>query len=211
MKQLRNNRKMLVVSLVILLAAVLAGPALAGGWAVITLDELPGEIHAGENVHLSFMVRQHGETPVHDLGSPSMPIEPRLTAHNSATGETFTITAVPEKEVGRFSLDVVFPSEGSWTWSISPDPLAGTTEFAPLMILPAVEVPVTNLETTTVSTAAESAALASAPAAAAAADAPDLAPILRGAAVLLLAAGALTAFLAVRRKEPRTAVVEAGD
>lgn len=202
---LQVRRKTLVVSLFVLLAVLAAGPVLAGGWAVITLDELPGEIHAGENVHLSFMVRQHGETPVHDLGSPSMPIEPRLQAHNSTTGETLTITAVPEKEVGRFSLDVVFPSEGSWTWSISPDPLAGTTEFAPLTILPAVEAPATNLQTTS-STAVEAAAPA-----ALATSASDLAPILRGAAVVLLAAGALTAFLAARRRRPQAAVVEAGD
>jgi hypothetical protein len=203
MNLLRMTRKSLMVLLFVVLALLVAGPVLAGGWAVVTLDNLPGEIHAGENVHLSFMVRQHGQTPVHDLGSPSMPIEPKLTAHNSETGETLTIAAVPEKEVGRFSLDVVFPSEGSWTWSIAPDPLAGTTEFAPLTILPALEVPATTLETTNVSTAVEAAAPAT--------NAVDLALILRGAAVLLLAGGALTAFLAGRGKGPKAAVVETGD
>jgi hypothetical protein len=203
---LRMTRKRLLVSMFVLLAVLAAGPVLAGGWAVITLDNLPGEIHAGESVHLSFMVRQHGQTPVHFLGGSDIPVEPVVSGTNVKTGETIEITAVADKsEVGRFYADIVFPSEGEWSWTIAPNPLAGTTEFAPLAILPAVKAPAANLQTTS-STAVEAAAPA-----APAASSPDLTPLLRGAAVLLLAAGALTAFLAARRKQPRTAVVEAGD
>lgn len=205
MKQLRSRRKMLVISLVVLLAALMAGPVLAGGWAVITLDSLPGEVHAGESVHLSFMVRQHGKTPVHNLGDPSMPIEPTLTARNLETGETFSVVAVPEKEVGRFSMEVVFPGEGNWDWSIVPNPLAGTTEFATLTVLPALATSATTAETSAETTAGFTAEAA--PSAAAI----NLTSLLRGAAVLLLAAGVLTVLLAGRRKQTQTAVVEVGD
>jgi hypothetical protein len=206
MKLFNVTRKMTFVAVLVVLLALSAGVVLAGGWAVITLDELPGQIYAGENVHLSFMVRQHGETPVHFLDNPNSPIEPLFTAHNPETGERLTMTAVRGKEVGRFTLDVVFPSEGNRTRSIVPNPLAGTTEFAPLTILPAVKVPAASLETTTTSTAVEAAALTTATA-----TATNTAGLLRGAAVLLLAAGAGVSFLAVRRRQPQPAVVDAGD
>jgi hypothetical protein len=207
MKQLLMRRKIVVVSLVVLLAALAVGPVLAGGWAVITLDELPGEIHAGENVHLSFMVRQHGKTPVHFFGGPESPLEPVISGTNVKTGETINITAVIDKsEVGRFYADVVFPSSGEWSWKITPNPLAGTTEFAPLVILPEVAVPATSLDTTASSTAVEAAAPA-----VQAANTFDVSLILRGAAVLLLVGGVVTAFLAGRRKQPQAAVVDVGD
>jgi hypothetical protein len=207
MKQLQMRRKIVVVSLVVLLAALAVGPVLAGGWAVITLDELPGEIHAGENVHLSFMVRQHGQTPVHFFGGPEFPLDPVISGTNVKTGETINITAVIDKsEVGRFYADVVFPSEGEWSWKITPNPLAGTTEFANLIVLSEVAVPATSLETTASSTAVEAAAPA-----VQAANTFDVSLILRGAAVLLLVGGVVMAFLSVRRKQPQAAVVDAGD
>ncbi|MBL8103614.1 MAG: hypothetical protein JNM02_13855, partial [Anaerolineales bacterium] len=43
-----------------LLALAFTIPAFAGGWAVITLDEFPSEVHASQPLEIGFMIRQHG-------------------------------------------------------------------------------------------------------------------------------------------------------
>ena len=44
------------IAIAVMLALVLAIPVLAGGWAVITLDELPTNVAAGEPVKIGFTV-----------------------------------------------------------------------------------------------------------------------------------------------------------
>lgn len=126
-----------VAFLVIVLLLALVPTVLAGGWAVVTLDEAPGEIHAGQPWTVSFMVMQHGKTPVHRLDANS-PVQPLLVAENPATGRRLEIEATPGEEVGHFVAEVTFPSEGAWTWTIFPNPLAGETLFEPLTVLPAL-------------------------------------------------------------------------
>ena len=125
----------LLIGVVLLLA--LASTALAGGWAVITLDDMPGEIHAGEPWNVGFRVLQHGVTPAHVVFD-GQPVEPMLIATNKATGEKIEVAAKPSKEAGHFTVEVTFPSDGTWEWTIDPAPLLGETVFEPLNILPAV-------------------------------------------------------------------------
>lgn len=124
-----------LMAAMLLLALIPA--VLAGGWAVISLDEPPGEIHAGEPWRVDFTVLQHGKTPVHDLDANSS-VEPLLIAENPATGQRLEIMAERMKEAGRFTVEVTFPSDGTWEWSILPNPLLGETVFEPLTILPAI-------------------------------------------------------------------------
>src|SRR5687768_17273007 len=112
----------LCAALIALLA--LATPALAGGWAVVTLDALPSEIQAGQAISLGFMVRQHGVTPV-DTGEWGGGL-PNLFARNSATGETLQVEARKDGAVGHYVLDVTFPASGSWDIEIIPPPFEGT-------------------------------------------------------------------------------------
>lgn len=128
------------VLLLIALLLVLVPAVLAGGWAVITLDDMPGEIRAGEPWTAGFTVLQHGQTPVHDLGADGGPIVPTLMATNPATGERVEAVATPTEEVGHFVVEVTFPSEGAWEWTIYPAPLMGETVFEPLNVLPAAAV-----------------------------------------------------------------------
>ena len=133
-------RKAGSLMLLLILLLVLAPAVLAGGWAVITLDGVPDEPRAGEPWSIGFTVLQHGQTPVHKLddGYNGVMVEPTFVATNPATGERVEFVAVPTKEVGHFSLEVTFPSEGEWQWTIFPAPLAGETQFEPLNVLPAV-------------------------------------------------------------------------
>lgn len=147
MKLFTQKRKMFLYVMVGLLMVLMARTVWAGGWAEIVMNKMPEEIHAGESVQLDFMVYRHGETPVHFLGDPGLPVVPLISGTNIETGETIEFTAVPvEGEVGRFLATVTFPTEGEWTWTISPDPLEGTTNFEPLTILPEMSAPVTEVK-----------------------------------------------------------------
>jgi hypothetical protein len=112
----------LCAALIALLALVT--PALAGGWAVVTLDALPAEIQAGQAISLGFMVRQHGVTPV-DTGEWGDGL-PNLFARNSATGATLQVEARKDGPVGHYVVDVTFPAAGSWDIEIIPPPFEGT-------------------------------------------------------------------------------------
>ena len=125
------NRKQMVIGITVLIALCLTFvSALAGGWAVITVENLPGEVRAGENMHLEFSVRQHGR----ELTSHVTPV---LRAHNPATGESLTVDAAALPQKGYFAVDVIFPSEGQWQVSLDPVVLAGQLDLLPLTVLPA--------------------------------------------------------------------------
>ena len=163
------SRRALSSLIALALAFVLVPAAAAGGWVISTLDQLPGEVRAGGTVSLGFMVRQHGVTPTND-------VDPYVQAYNPESGESVRAYAVQEGEVGHFVVEVVFPTAGTWEWSIVPVPFEGT-QLEPLNVLPAT---LTQLVASPEQTAAF--------------DAKDLRGWLRGSGIaLLLGAGALAA------------------
>src|SRR5215203_6832782 len=91
------------IVLVLVLALVLAIPAFAGGWAVITLDELPTGVVAGEPLTVGFMVLQHGKTPMDGL-------TPTITARLPKS-ESFMVHAEPDGELGHYVATLTFPTE----------------------------------------------------------------------------------------------------
>lgn len=122
------RRVILLIGLLVILLP--AAGVLAGGWVVITLESLPGQVQSGEPLELSFMVRQHGQTPIHN-------VSPVLTATNKDTGRQIRAEAQPASEVGRFTVEINFPEAGAWEWSISAEPFQQRTTFAPLTVLAA--------------------------------------------------------------------------
>ena len=58
-----------------------------GGWAVITVDDFPEVVTAAQPIRLSFMVRQHGITPLGNLS-------PRVTATDGKTEVDAPVRAV---------------------------------------------------------------------------------------------------------------------
>lgn len=101
-------RRSLTVAL--LLSLIFVVPAYAGGWAVITLDELPSNVVAGEPLKIGFTVLQHGKTPMSGL-------TPTITANLDKEAE-FVVSAEPEGESGHYTATLNFPTEGEWQWSI---------------------------------------------------------------------------------------------
>jgi len=98
------------ISLALLLSLIFTFPVFAGGWAVITLDELPTNIVAGEPLTIGFTVLQHGKTPMTDL-------EPTVTA-GSSLDEKLVVNAKPVGKPGHYVATLTFPKEGEWKWSI---------------------------------------------------------------------------------------------
>jgi hypothetical protein len=82
----------------------------AGGWAVITLDELPSDVVAGEPLTIGFTVLQHGITPMTD-------IDPTVTAELSGS-EKIVVRAEPQGDPGHYVAALTFPKEGNWDWSV---------------------------------------------------------------------------------------------
>jgi hypothetical protein len=130
------------IALLLALCAALflfVSPVLAGGWGVFTLDSLPPqEINTGESLRLGFMVRQHGETPVHKVNiAGDQPLTPLLTAINQSTGERLEFPATPDAPVGHFTVEFSLPSEGQWQLTLSMDLLEGRLELEPMNVRPA--------------------------------------------------------------------------
>ena len=105
----------------------LSAPALAGGYAVVRLDEPPGDVLVATPWRFGFMVLQHDVTPNSD-------VTPVVRALHKETGEEVTATGQQEGAVGHFVAEVTFPRAGEWKWSIEPLPYAETS-FETLTVL----------------------------------------------------------------------------
>ena len=105
------TRGFIPVLIALLATLFIVTPVLAGGWAVITLDSLPGGVTAGQPLTIGFTVRQHGITPLGGL-------DPEIRLTNSASGESFTVYAVEQGENGHYSATITLPDSGSWRWSV---------------------------------------------------------------------------------------------
>lgn len=109
----RKWMKSVLVLALLALAGVLArtGPAHAGGWVVITLDQLPEGVVAGEPISVGMMARQHGQTPW-QVGSL------QIQAEHVETGRQAAFTALPEGAPGHYVAELIFPAAGDWRWSV---------------------------------------------------------------------------------------------
>jgi hypothetical protein len=104
------SRFKIALGLSLLLALALSVPVLAGGWAVVTLDELPVNVAAGQPLTIGFTVLQHGRTPTPGL-------KPTVTAA-LLKDEQFTVKAQEEGKPGHYTATLTFPKGGEWNWSI---------------------------------------------------------------------------------------------
>ena len=82
-----------------------------GGWTTVTVDDLPDYVVAGQPIKLSFVVRQHGMTPLDGL-KPS--VEAKLGSE--------MVSLQPPKGVGgksgRYLATLNLPRGGDWTLTI---------------------------------------------------------------------------------------------
>jgi hypothetical protein len=109
--------------LLLLVAAstlVLAGTALAGGWATVKLSSTPKGLSAGEPWVVDITVLQHGQTPVDGL-KPTVTIRKvvaRGTSAVSKSGVPRTFVARQTNGAGVYRARVVFPTAGTWRYEV---------------------------------------------------------------------------------------------
>jgi hypothetical protein len=95
---------------------LLAAPAaLAGGWAVTTLDELPATLQAGQTHAVGYTIRQHGQTP---LVTSHSGIEIR----NAATGARERFAGTADGPQGHYVAQMRFPAAGEREWTADQSP-----------------------------------------------------------------------------------------
>jgi hypothetical protein len=92
-------------------------PAMAGGFAVTTFDQLPTTFRAGESYRLGYTVRQHGVTPLPGLTT-------RIVAQQAASGVTEIFIGTADGPAGHYAAIVRLPSEGAWLWQVEQGPFA---------------------------------------------------------------------------------------
>jgi Cytochrome c len=122
------SRFRIALALALLASLLLIIPVFGGGWAVITLDELPTNVVVGEPLTIGFMIRQHGRTPMNDLA-------PTITA-NLYKEQKFIVDTKLDGKPGHYSATLTFPKEGDWNWSIQAftmdQPMPTLTVAAPI-------------------------------------------------------------------------------
>jgi hypothetical protein len=116
---LRRSTRALALTLALL--TVLASPALAGGWAVATLDSSPAAFLAGETYPIGFTIRQHGVEPVR---AEQYGGQVAVQIRQGETGSPVVFPARSDGPVGHYVADVTFPRGGGWSWEILQGPFA---------------------------------------------------------------------------------------
>ncbi|MBI5351933.1 MAG: hypothetical protein HZB50_04780 [Chloroflexi bacterium] len=133
------KRTTYVIGLAILLAVVFTSTVLAGGWAVITLDELPGDVEANQPLEIGFMIRQHGATPL----SGQSPV---VRAHLVDSTKSVSVVASEKGEKGHYAATLTLPQSGKWEWAIE---AFGAAQPMPALTVVAAPAPVTESEAVT--------------------------------------------------------------
>jgi mono/diheme cytochrome c family protein len=80
-----------------------------GGWAVITVEDLPDQVPVGQPVTLDFTVRQHGHTLLSNL-------TPRVTAVAGQDQVSAAVQSGPS--AGRYQASLTLPHAGAWTITV---------------------------------------------------------------------------------------------
>ncbi|MBK8904784.1 MAG: hypothetical protein IPM53_26630 [Anaerolineaceae bacterium] len=107
-----RNKLILLAGILLLLGLLFSpGAARAGGWATLTLTELPKEVVAERPFTIEFTMRQHGHAPVTGFDAT-------VLAVHSASGEqlSFATEANPDEE--NYTATLVLPQAGEWQWEI---------------------------------------------------------------------------------------------
>ncbi len=133
------SRKIRYLPLVALPIVLLSAAHPFGGWATITVEDLPEYMTARQPVTLAFTVRQHGVTPLSGLKGS---VEAR------SGGLEVRASAVSGKEAGRYSASLTLPQAGAWTITIKSGFMNSERTLAPIQAIePGVAAPTRLSET----------------------------------------------------------------
>ena len=107
---------------------LLAVPLIAayGGWATISVEDLPDYGVVRQPLTLTFSVRQHGFSKLSNL-------EPRVEARGAGTNAA--AVAVPGKEEGQYTARLVLPQAGEWTITIQSGFMNSKVTLEPMQVI----------------------------------------------------------------------------
>ena len=94
---------------VIALAAFSGIAAYYGGWATVTVENLPDQLAVGQPYNLTFSIRQHGERLIPDLS-------PRV--EGSSGKDELTARAVQTNRAGFYTATITPSKAGDWRFTI---------------------------------------------------------------------------------------------
>jgi mono/diheme cytochrome c family protein len=104
-----------------------------GGWAAITVEDLPEYGVVRQPLNLTFTVRQHGVSKLSNL-------EARVEAR--AGGATAAAVAEPGKGAGQYTARLVLPQAGEWTITIHSGFMTSRVTLLPMPVIePTAQVP----------------------------------------------------------------------
>ena len=93
----------------LLSALLLPSAAWLGGWATISVEDLPDHAVAGQPLEMAFSVRSHGSSGVTEL-------EPTIEARSGKRHVTARATA--SGQPGRYAFRLALPEAGDWSVNI---------------------------------------------------------------------------------------------
>ena len=101
------RKKLLGMTGLLLLFGLLVtvGSARAGGWATLTVSELPAVVVAERPFTIEFTLRQHGQTAVTGF-------EADILATHAASGEQLRFATAANPEAENYSATVTLPQAG---------------------------------------------------------------------------------------------------
>ena len=127
--------KKLMLMMVALLMLAGAPRASAGGWAVVTLDQIPTKVVVGEPLTVGFMIRQHGQTPW-------LSGDVRVRALHAESGAKILVNAKQDGVPGHYTAALTFDHAGKWDWAVA----SGLyPEWQPMPTLNVAPAPVSNV------------------------------------------------------------------
>ena len=114
---------------VLILVSLVAMTAYAGGWATVTVKNMPEYFVVGKPADVTFLVRQHGVSPLAGLS---------VSIRATAPGGLETRVAgkpVPSAPSGEYMAALRLPAPGKWTIRIE----TGWPETSPLLPVVAIQ------------------------------------------------------------------------
>jgi mono/diheme cytochrome c family protein len=103
-----------------------------GGWAVITVEDLPEHLVAGRPMEISFLVRQHGVELMSGL---------RPTVFAKSGKAEVQASAIRGTKAGTYTSTLVVPSTGDWTITIASGFMNNNATLAPIAAIAAGTAP----------------------------------------------------------------------
>lgn len=120
MTQMKKASLLLIVLFAAVFTVLAAESARAGGCClVVSLEDLPQQVVAGEPLTLSFTARINSQKFNTWQGT--------LTAVHAESGERVQVEVVRADEPGRYTAELVLPLAGEWRWTVNERPLPPLT------------------------------------------------------------------------------------